>query len=70
MARKKEKLFIEKCPACRDGFLRSSPWNGMSHCDKCKHFTQDPMRQNVIERDDPANLKFCNCEYCRVQSSS
>lgn len=67
MPRKTPNFFIKKCPACPDGTVRDSPWNGMAQCDKCKHFEQDPKRQNAIERDDPANLKFCNCDYCVKQ---
>jgi hypothetical protein len=70
MGRKKQKLFIAKCPACKDGSLRDAPLNGMAYCDKCPHSTQDLMRQDVIERDDPANLKFCNCDYCKRQEAT
>ena len=33
-------------------------------CEKCGHFSQDPSLQDIIEQDDPGNLRFCNCDYC------
>jgi len=34
-------------------------------CEKCGHFYQDISLQDVIEADDPAHLKFCECAYCK-----
>jgi tRNA(Ile2) C34 agmatinyltransferase TiaS len=52
---------LEMCPAC----------GGMMHlgfdtyrCEKCGHFEQDPSLHDIVERDDPANLKYCNCDHC------
>ena len=33
-------------------------------CEKCKHFEQAIELQDNVERDDPANLTECKCEYC------
>jgi hypothetical protein len=33
-------------------------------CDKCKHFRQDDSLQDIVESDDPGNLKECKCAYC------
>ena len=38
-------------------------------CEKCPHFSQDPDLQDIVEQENPANLKFCRCEYCLRQSS-
>jgi hypothetical protein len=52
---------LEPCPACGGLMgLRSDTYT----CEKCGHFEQDILLRDAIARDDPANLKFCNCEYC------
>jgi hypothetical protein len=33
-------------------------------CPGCRHFRQNPLLQDLVERDDRSNLKFCNCEHC------
>ena len=33
-------------------------------CEKCPHFEQNLDLQDIVERDDPSNLRFCNCEHC------
>jgi hypothetical protein len=55
---------LEKCPAC-GGMMRLG-WDTYQ-CDSCPHFRQDMMLQDVMERDDPENLKLCKCEYCQKQ---
>lgn len=32
----------------------------------CNHFYVDFDRQNIVERDDPANLRFCDCPWCKA----
>lgn len=56
---------LEKCPAC-GGLMRLG--RDAYTCGKCGHFEQDPSLQDIVERDDPANLKVCKCEYCLPQS--
>lgn len=57
---------IRMCPACH-GRMHLG-WDTYScENEKCGHFDQDVMLQDIIERDDPANLKFCNCMYCLKQ---
>jgi len=34
---------------------------------QCGHFRQDPHLQDIMERDDPTKLRFCNCAYCVEQ---
>lgn len=52
---------LERCPAC-GGMMRLG-WDTYT-CKKCGHFSQDPSLHDIVERDDPSNLKFCNCDYC------
>jgi tRNA(Ile2) C34 agmatinyltransferase TiaS len=52
---------LEICPAC-GGMMRLG--RIAYTCEKCGHFEQDPSLQDIVERDDPANLKYCNCDYC------
>ena len=52
---------LERCPAC-GGMMRLG--RTVYTCEKCGHFSQDPLLQDIIEQDDPANLRFCNCPYC------
>jgi hypothetical protein len=33
-------------------------------CEKCGHFEQAIELHDIIERDDPAYLKYCNCAHC------
>jgi hypothetical protein len=33
-------------------------------CEKCGHFEQDISLQDIVERDDPGNLRYCDCNYC------
>ena len=35
-------------------------------CDKCDHFYVDFDLQDTVERDDPANLRFCDCPWCKA----
>jgi len=58
---------LEICPAC-DGMMRLG--GDTYTCEKCGHFEQDPSLQDIVERDDPANLKFCSCEYCLKELGS
>jgi hypothetical protein len=54
---------LETCPAC--GMIMRLSWDTYACENKqCGHFRQDPHLQDIMERDDPANLKFCNCAYC------
>jgi len=52
---------LELCPAC-GGMMRLG-WDTYT-CEKCAHFSQDPSLQDIVELDDPKNLRYCNCEYC------
>jgi hypothetical protein len=57
---------LEICPACGG----KMPLGGDTYkCEKCGHFEQDISLHDIVERDDPANLKFCNCEYCLKERS-
>lgn len=56
---------LETCPAC-GGKMRLG-WDTYT-CEKCGHFEQDIMLQDIVERDDPANLRYCNCGYCLKKS--
>jgi hypothetical protein len=52
---------LEGCPACHGDM----PLAGDTYtCEKCGHFRQNPSLQSIVEREDSANLKFCNCEFC------
>ncbi len=55
---------LETCPAC-GGVMRLG-WDTYT-CEKCGHFEQDISLQDIVERDDPANLRECSCEYCLKQ---
>jgi hypothetical protein len=63
LARKKAHM-LEMCPAC-GGVMRLG-WDTYT-CEKCGHFDQDISLQDIVERDDPAKLEYCNCEYCLKQ---
>jgi tRNA(Ile2) C34 agmatinyltransferase TiaS len=52
---------LQRCPAC-GGMMRLG--SDTYTCEKCGHFEQDIMLHDIVERDDPTNLKECNCEYC------
>lgn len=56
---------LEACPAC-GGMMRLG--RDTYTCEKCGHFDQDISLQDIVERDDPGNLRYCNCEYCLKQS--
>ncbi len=58
----------ETCPAC-GGKMELSASSDIYKCESCPHFSQDPDLQDIVEQDDPVNLKFCRCEYCLRQSS-
>ena len=60
--RKKAPEF-EGCPAC-GGRMRLGWDTYTCENEKCKHFVQAVELQDIVERDDSANLRFCNCEYC------
>jgi len=51
---------LQICPAC--GGRMPLSW-GIYTC-SCGHFDQDPLLRDNVESDDPASLRFCNCEYC------
>jgi hypothetical protein len=54
---------MRTCPACHSRMLLA--WDAYTCENKqCGHFEQDIMLQDIIERDDPANLKYCNCGHC------
>jgi len=55
---------LEPCPAC-GGVMRLG--RDRYTCAKCKHFVQAVELQDIVERDDPENLRFCKCEYCVKQ---
>ena len=52
---------LQPCPAC-GGTMRLG--RDTYTCEKCRHFEQDPSLQDIVERDDPGNLKFCRCNHC------
>jgi len=52
---------LEICPACGGKMYLT---RDIYTCEKCGHFDQDISLHDNVERNDPANLKFCNCEYC------
>lgn len=58
---------IEMCPACGGRMLLR--WDTYK-CEKCGHFSQDISLQDIVERDDPSNLRFCKCDYCQKQKNA
>jgi len=55
---------LERCPVPDCGGTMRLGWDTYT-CEKCGHFYQDISLQDVIEADDPAHLKFCECAYCK-----
>jgi hypothetical protein len=57
---------LEMCPAC-GGTMRLGRDTYTCENKDCGHFAQDPSLHDIVERDDPSNLRFCNCRYCLEQ---
>jgi len=67
MPKMQEQPIQHVCPAC--GARMHFTTRSIYRCEKCLHFDQDMMRQDILERDNPSNLKICECDYCLSQKS-